>query len=81
MKEAAVLSTEVPPSVLSFLSGYELISTPHPGVHKLACKLVSVSMVIWMPPERENTSVGRKEGKWMCNARDHMCPQEKAKVG
>lgn len=29
-----------------------------------------------MPPERENTSVHRKEGKWVCGVRDHMIHTE-----
>lgn len=30
----------------------------------------------WMPPEHENTSVHRKEGKWVCEVGDHMFHME-----
>lgn len=33
-------------------------------------------VVIWMPPERENTSVQSKEGKWVCGVRDHTIHME-----
>lgn len=33
--------------------------------------------MIWVPPERENTSMHRKEGKWVRDVGDHMIHTER----